>query len=84
MKLTEDTIQEQVRSYILEAYLPGECGKPLRYDSDLLEFINSLQLLRMVIELESMFGVSIEEEDMAPENLGSIERIAEYVRLKRG
>ncbi len=82
MKLTEDSIQKQLRSHIQDAYLPGERGKALRCDSDLLEFLNSLQLLRVVIELESMFGVSVEDEDMAPENLGSIERIAAYVRLK--
>jgi len=84
MKLTADSIEEQVRSYILDAYLPGERGQELRNDSDLLRVLNSLQLMRMVIELESMFGISIENEDMSPDNLGNIERIAVYVKQKCG
>lgn len=84
MTTTVDAIEQQVRAYILEAYLPGERGDTLRNDSDLLKVLNSLQLMRMIIELESMFGISIGDEDMSPENLGTIERIASYVQQKQG
>ena len=75
-------IQQKIRTYIVTSYLPGEQGENLRNDEDLLLVLNSLQLLRMVMEMESMFGVSIDNDDMTPENLGTVEKMATFIHGK--
>ncbi|MEX1095766.1 MAG: phosphopantetheine-binding protein [Planctomycetales bacterium] len=73
------TIQQSVRDYLLESFFPGSDGAELHDDDDLLLSLNSLQLLRMVIELESRYGIAIDNRDLTPENLGTIERIRDYL-----
>jgi acyl carrier protein len=75
-------VQEQVRSYLISSYLPGELGEKLRNDDRLLEVLNSLQLLRMVIEIESMFGITIDNSELSVENLGTIANVAAFVQRK--
>lgn len=75
------TIEDQLRSYITDAFLTQ--GEAPADDDDLLSVLNSLQVLRMVIDLESTFGVAIDNADLAPENIGSIERLAAFIERKR-
>ena len=76
------TIQQKVRDYLVNAYLPGEQGENLQNDDDLLKVLNSMQLLRMVVEIESTFEVKIDHSELSPENLGSIEKIGVFVQHK--
>lgn len=81
--MNQAEIQQQVRNYLVEAYLPPDKGENLSDDEDLLKVLNSLQLLRMVIEVESMFGIAIENSELAPENLGSVGNIAAFIERKQ-
>lgn len=74
---------EGVRSYLLNGFLKSRRDRGLKDDEDLLLALNSLQLLRMVIELESRFHVTIDNSELTPENLGTPERIATFVEAKR-
>jgi acyl carrier protein len=54
-------------------------------DSDsLLEngVVDSLGILELVKVLESRFHVSVEEDELSPENLDSIESLTAYLRRK--
>lgn len=72
------TIQHSVREFILDSFFDSDENE-IRDDDDLLLALNSLQILRMVIELESRYGIAIDNNDLTPENLGSIERIRDYI-----
>jgi len=74
-----DEIREYLSAVLTKAGRSGDLGD----DDDLLFVLDSLQLLRMVLELESRYAVSIDNSEMTPENLGTIERIAAYVDRKR-
>ncbi|MEX0719010.1 MAG: hypothetical protein WD066_20615 [Planctomycetaceae bacterium] len=73
------TIQHSVRAFVLDSFFSDSDGSEVRDDDDLLLALNSLQVLRMVIELESRYGITIDNNDLTPENLGSIERIRDYL-----
>lgn len=75
------SVEDQVRSYIVESFLPQ--GEALQDDDDLLTVLNSLQVLRMVIDLESTFGIAIDNSDLTPENIGSVENLAAFIAGKR-
>ena len=74
-------IREWVRTYLVESFLDGEAD-PLADDSDLLAVLNSLELLRMVRDVEGQFAIQIDNSELSAENLGSVRRIAAFVERK--
>jgi hypothetical protein len=61
-------IEDVVRVYVVKSFLTGPEAETLRNDDDLLAVLNSLQVLRMVIDLEATFQV---------------EKVAAFVARKR-
>ena len=81
------TSGERIRRYLDEAF-PGLADAPgggqgLDEHADLLDLLDSLQLLRLVVDLEQLFAIKVENRDMTPENLGSIAKLAAYVDSRR-
>lgn len=73
-----------VRARILEMYLSEKEAETLRNDTDLVGVLDSLQILRLVIELESLFAIKVSDGDLTLDNFGSIEKIAAFLRRQRG
>lgn len=81
---THDQLRDDIRVYISESFFADQREQTLGFDDDLLGALNSLQLLRLVIELESRYSFVIQNTDLTPENFGTLEKVAAYVALKRG
>ena len=79
---TAEGICNDLRSYIARSFLPAGDRDGLQDDDDLLQVLNSLQLLRMVIEIESRYVIAIDNSELTPENLGTINNIARFVAEK--
>jgi acyl carrier protein len=85
------TIAETVRNYIETSFLNhaeaadggDRAASRLRDDDDLLMVLDSLQILRMLMDLEAEFGIKVENSELTPENLGTIERLAAFIAGKR-
>jgi acyl carrier protein len=77
---TENT----VRRCILEMFLSESAAETLQNDTDLLGVLDSLQILRLVIELESHFTIKVGDSDLTVDNLGSVAKIAAFIGRKRG
>jgi acyl carrier protein len=75
-------IEEKVQSYIVTSFLSAEQAEAFDAHTDLLTVLDSLQLLRTVVQLEVLFGVKVEDEELTAENLGSVHRIAALVGRK--
>ncbi len=73
---------EDVRNLIVGSFLRNRDDAELQIDDDLLTILSSLQLLRMVLELESQYSVKIDNRELTPENLGTVEKIARFVASK--
>lgn len=78
-------IETTIREFILKELLYEEEGVTLGDDESLFSrrVIDSVGLLRLVGFLEETYGVEILANDLAPENLETIRRIADLVRAKR-
>ena len=76
-------IENTVRTFIIDSFLTETDVARFRDDSDLLKVLDSLQILRMVIALEGVFAIKIEDGDLTPENLGSVQKVAALVARKR-
>ena len=76
--------QDRVRQCISDLFLEEAEAEGLRNDTDLVGVLDSLQILRMVIELESMFAMKVCDTDLTIDNLGSVAKIAAFIHRKRG
>ena len=76
-------MNEQLRSFISENFL---FGRPFELtDDDSLQdagIIDSTGVLELVTYLETKFEVSVGDEELLPENLDSVNRLARFVRSK--
>jgi acyl carrier protein len=76
------TIQETVRQYIVERYLPPEDAPSFSNDDDLLTTLDSLQILRMLIDMEAQFSIHVDNSELSPDNLGSVNKLAAFIQRK--
>lgn len=76
----------RIRDFILETFLFTNDEAALADDESLLEkgIIDSTGVLELVTFLESEFGITVEDEELLPDNLDSVNRVGAYVIGKRG
>lgn len=78
-------IREGVRRYILDTFLIGEPPESLKDSTSLLltGIVSSLAMLELVAFLEHEFGVTFRPDDLAPEQLDSVDRIVSLVLTRQ-
>ena len=78
------TIEKQIRQYIANNFLFSEDGYQLSDDASFLEegIVDSTGVLELVMFVEETFNVTVEDEEIAPENFDSVAQLAGYVRRK--
>lgn len=77
-------IKSKVRSYIVENFIMGGDG-PAFADGDSfmeLHIVDSTGFLELVTFLEESYGFIVEDAEMTPENLDSLNGIEAYVTAK--
>ena len=77
-------VDEVVRQFIVENFLFGQQDKQLAADDSFLEkgIVDSAGVLELVAFLEQKYAISILTEEMIPENLDSINNLAQFVQRK--
>ena len=80
-----DNLRERIQKFILENYLFTSNPKALGMDDSLLErgIVDSTGMLEIVMFIEEQLGVMVKDEEMIPENLDSVSRIAAFAESKR-
>ena len=78
------TIEKQIRQYIADNFLFSDDGYQLSDDASFLEegIVDSTGVLELVMFVEETFNVTVEDEEIAPENFDSVAQLAGYVRRK--
>ena len=81
--MPNDDIGSLVEKYINDNYVLNPEDKP-SVDQSLLEsgIIDSTSVLTLVMFLEEKFNISVQDEELVPDNLDSITNIASYVSRK--
>ncbi len=79
-------LKGRIKGFIVENFLFGEGGDDLKDDDSFLEkgIIDSTGVLELVEWIEESFEIKVEDEELIPENLDSIENLAAYIERKRG
>lgn len=78
--MEKQVVGEKVEQFISEQFIFDQDKKITRDDS-LLETgtIDSTGILELVLFLEEAFSIKVDDEDLIPDNLDSINRIANFV-----
>lgn len=73
----------KVREYILENFLFGD-GESLKDDTSFMEegIIDSTGILELVFFLEETFSISVEDDELVPDNMDSLANIAGFINRK--
>lgn len=76
-------LREKVRRFIVENFLFGD-DEGLKDDISFLKegVIDSTGILELVSFLEEEFTITIEDEELVPENLDSINFVVSYLERK--
>lgn len=79
-----DALREQIRGFILENYLFTADTSALGLDDSLLGrgIVDSTGMLEIIFFIEEQLGVKVKDEEMIPENLDSVNRIANFVQSR--
>lgn len=77
--------EEALRNYILENYLFTDDQSALSNSDSFMEkgIIDSTGILEVIFFLEDELGVMVEDEEMIPENLDSVDNIVAFVNAKK-
>ena len=75
--------RDKIRAFILENFLFGN-DQSLNDDISFLDegIIDSTGILELVSFLEEEFSISVEDEEIVPENLDSIKNVVAYLERK--
>lgn len=78
-------IKEQVRTFVTSNFYVAD---PTSLDdaASLLDqgIIDSTGVLEVIFFIEETFGIKVEDSEMLPDNLDSIDRIANFIARKKG
>jgi acyl carrier protein len=81
---TTSNIERDVRDFVIQNFLAGNASK-LRADGSLLgDVIDSMGVLNLVAYLQEHFGITVEDDEVLPSNLDTIDNLVAYVSKKLG
>jgi acyl carrier protein len=77
-------MHDQIRDFIVKNFLFGDADK-LKDATSLMEsgIVDSTGLLEIIEFLETTYDISIEDHELLPANLNSLENILRFIREKK-
>ena len=78
------SIEQKLRQFILENYMFTDDDAALKNNDSFLDMgiIDSTGILEVIFFLEENFGVTVDDDEMVPENLDSIDNLAAFIARK--
>lgn len=76
---------DRIREFILETFIFTDDQSALANDDSFLEkgIIDSTGVLELVMFLEEEYGLTIDDEELVPENLDSVNAINGFIQRKQ-
>ena len=78
-------VLETVKAYVVENFLFGDDSR-IGPKTEFLEngILDSTGVLELVGFLEEKFGIRVEDDELVPDNMNSLEKITLYISKKTG
>lgn len=76
--------KEKIKGFIIETFLFDASDATLEDEVSLLDtgIIDSTGVLELVSFIEEEFGIEVKDEELVPENLDSLAKIAAFIEKK--
>ena len=83
--LASTSLMQELRAFVVDHFLYGQDDGTLGPQDSFLErgIIDSTGVLELVAFLEERYGIQVQDEDLIPENLDSLEALAQFVQRKQ-
>ena len=83
--MEQQTIERDIRQFVIANFLFGEDNGSLKADESFLEtgIIDSTGVLELVAFLESTYGFRVRDNELTPDNLDSLDKVAAFVLRKQ-
>ena len=77
-------IQEELINYLRENFIAGRSDVEIAVDESLIDsgIMDSTGILELVTFLEERFSIQLEDEELIPENLESVNNIISFLKKK--
>ena len=84
--VTELNIKERIRVFIKDNFLLGGVSKNPDDNDSFLEkgIIDSTGVLELVSFIEEAFNIRVNDEELIPDNLDSLNKLTAYIKRKTG
>ena len=77
----------ELRAFIVDTFLFGDESAPFRFsDDDSFQergIVDSAGILELVCHLQEKYAIAIEDDELVPDNLDSLCKVAAFVERKR-
>lgn len=82
--MVEASVRDRIREYIGDRFMIGRPPGFLKDSDPFLDkgILDSTGVLELVGYLEEEYGISVEDEEIVPENLGSVDNVVRYILEK--
>lgn len=79
-------MRQQIREFILANYLFTDDPSKLADAESLMKsgVMDSTGILELIMFLEETYGIKVNDDEMLPENLDSVDNAIAYVQRKQG
>lgn len=76
-------MHDSIRQYVIDNFLFGQAGD-LANETSFLEkgIIDSTGVLELVAHVESKYGVKVNDDELLPDNLDSINALCDFIARK--
>lgn len=80
-----EDVRAAIRAFILETFFVSDEGETLDDAVSFLEngIVDSTGMLEVIEFLEESFALTVEDDELVPENLDSIDNLTRFVERKR-
>ena len=84
--MTSTEIESRIRKFIGQNFFYTQTADTLLGTDSFMEkgIVDSTGVLELIAFLESEFGVTVQDEELMPENLDSVDRLVGFVGRKLG
>ena len=80
------TLRENLRQFVIDTFLVGDEAENLGDADSFMQngYIDSTGILELTQHIETTYGFTIDDEEMIPTNLDSIDNLVSFVAGKTG
>jgi acyl carrier protein len=80
-----NTVRDEIRRFIDDNFIMGTRDAPLADADSFLEHhvLDSTGFLELIAFLEERYGIKVEDDEMLPENLDSVDSVERFLQRKR-